>query len=215
MNILIMGPAGSGKGTVSDRILSKYHIPHISTGDMFRDEISRDTDIGQVAQVYMEDGVLVPDEITIYLVKERITQPDCKDGYLLDGFPRSLPQAIALDEMTEEINNGVGIVLNLTIPFEELTKRITGRRTCKNCGAIYHIDNKPSKVSGVCDICGSPLVQRSDDTEERLAVRLNEYEANTKPVLDYYSKKGIVVDIDASKTFEEVWAQVDDVLGNM
>ena len=197
MNILIMGPAGSGKGTMSERIRDHFQIPHISTGDMFRENIKKKTGLGLTAQSYINDGKLVPDSLTVAMVKDRINKDDCSVGYLLDGFPRSLPQAMALGKIAVD-DKAVQIVLNLTIPFDELVSRITGRRLCRSCGSIYHIASHPSKVEGVCDHCGGELYQRSDDTVESLKVRLNEYEMNTRPVLDYYSKKGLVVDIDAS-----------------
>ncbi|MBQ7888932.1 MAG: adenylate kinase [Erysipelotrichaceae bacterium] len=212
MNILIMGPAGSGKGTMSERIRDHFQIPHISTGDMFRENIKKKTGLGLTAQSYINDGKLVPDSLTVAMVKDRINKDDCSVGYLLDGFPRSLPQAMALGKIAVD-DKAVQIVLNLTIPFDELVSRITGRRLCRSCGSIYHIASHPSKVEGVCDHCGGELYQRSDDTVESLKVRLNEYEMNTRPVLDYYSKKGLVVDIDASLPIEEVWQQVKKALG--
>ena len=212
MNILIMGPAGSGKGTMSERIRDHFQIPHISTGDMFRENIKKKTGLGLTAQSYINDGKLVPDSLTVAMVKDRIEKDDCSVGYLLDGFPRSLPQAMALGKIAVD-DKAVQIVLNLTIPFNELVSRITGRRLCRSCGSIYHIASHPSKVEGVCDHCGGELYQRSDDTVESLKVRLNEYEMNTRPVLDYYSKKGLVVDIDASLPIEEVWQQVKKALG--
>ena len=212
MNILIMGPAGSGKGTMSERIRDHFQIPHISTGDMFRENIKKKTGLGLTAQSYINDVKLVPDSLTVAMVKDRINKDDCSVGYLLDGFPRSLPQAMALGKIAVD-DKAVQIVLNLTIPFDELVSRITGRRLCRSCGSIYHIASHPSKVEGVCDHCGGELYQRSDDTVESLKVRLNEYEMNTRPVLDYYSKKGLVVDIDASLPIEEVWQQVKKALG--
>lgn len=212
MNILIMGPAGSGKGTMSERILEFYQIPHISTGDMFRENIKNQTELGLTAQKYINEGKLVPDSLTVEMVKDRINKDDCSAGYLLDGFPRSLPQAEALEEIAVN-GKEVQIVLNLTIPFEELVTRITGRRLCRKCGSIYHTASHPSKVEGVCDTCGGELYQRADDTEESLKVRLEEYERTTRPVLDYYLEKGLVVDIDASLPIEEVWQQVKEALG--
>lgn len=212
MNILIMGPAGSGKGTMSERILEYFQIPHISTGDMFRENIKNQTELGLTAQRYINEGKLVPDSLTVAMVKDRINKDDCSAGYLLDGFPRSLPQAKALEEITTD-GKEVQVVLNLTVPFESLVTRITGRRLCRQCGSIYHIDSRPSKVDGICDECGGELYQRTDDTVERLKVRMDEYERTTKPVLDYYVKKGLVVDIDASLPVEEVWQQVKEALG--
>ena len=213
MNILIMGPAGSGKGTMSERIRDHFQIPHISTGDMFRENIKKKTGLGLTAQSYINDGKLVPDSLTVAMVKDRIDKDDCSAGYLLDGFPRSLPQAMELGKIATG-DKSVELVLNLTIPFDELVNRITGRRLCKRCGSIYHTIAHPSKVEGVCDNCGGQLYQRADDTVESLKVRLNEYENNTRPVLDYYSKKGLVVNIDASLPIDEVWQQVKRALGD-
>lgn len=213
MNILIMGPAGSGKGTMSERIRDHFQIPHISTGDMFRENIKKKTGLGLTAQSYINDGKLVPDSLTVAMVKDRIDKDDCSAGYLLDGFPRSLPQAMELGKIATG-DKSVELVLNLTIPFDELVNRITGRRLCKGCGSIYHTIAHPSKVEGVCDNCGGQLYQRADDTVESLKVRLAEYENNTRPVLDYYSKKGLVVNIDASLPIDEVWQQVKKALGD-
>lgn len=213
MNILIMGPAGSGKGTMSERIRDHFQIPHISTGDMFRENIKKKTGLGLTAQSYINDGKLVPDSLTVAMVKDRIDKDDCSAGYLLDGFPRSLPQAMELGKIATG-DKSVELVLNLTIPFDELVNRITGRRLCKGCGSIYHTIAHPSKVEGVCDNCGGQLYQRADDTVESLKVRLAEYENNTRPVLDYYSKKGLVVNIDASLPIDEVWQQVKRALGD-
>ncbi len=215
MNILIMGPAGSGKGTMSSKILEHYSIPHISTGDMLREAVKCGTELGLTAQKFMNEGRLVPDEIVVAMIEERLIQPDCQAGYLMDGYPRSLVQAKAFEELTKKIAKPVEIVVNLTVEFDALAERVTGRRLCRSCGAIYHIKNHPSKVDGVCDVCGSPLVQRADDTVEQLKVRLAEHEQNTKPVLDYYREKGLVVDINASRSIEDVWHDIDVALGRL
>lgn len=215
MNILIMGPAGSGKGTMSAKIKEHFQIPHISTGDMFRANIKAGTELGMKAQEYMNAGKLVPDEITVAMVADRLKQPDCQAGYLLDGYPRTLVQAQAFEKLSKEIAKPVGIVINLIVEFDALADRVTGRRNCKGCGAIYHIRNHPSKVEGICDICGSPLTQRADDTEEQLRVRLDEYEKNTRPVLDYYREQGLVVDINATRSIDEVWNDVAAALENV
>lgn len=208
MNILIMGPAGSGKGTMSKRIKEEFKVAHISTGDMLRENVKNETPLGLTAKGYMEDGRLVPDDLINAMVKDRIQQDDAQNGYLMDGFPRTLVQARTFEEITKEINKTVDIVINLKVDVDTLANRITGRRVCKNCGAIFHIKNDPSKVEGICDECGSPLIQRKDDTLEQLQVRLNEHAKNTEPVLDYYRDKGLVVDIDASKAQDVVWEQV-------
>lgn len=215
MNILIMGPAGSGKGTMSAKILENFKVPHISTGDMFRANIKEGTELGKKAQEYMNAGKLVPDEITVAMVADRLKEPDCQVGYLLDGYPRTLIQAKSFENLSKEIAKPVEIVINLVVEFETLADRITGRRMCKNCGAIYHVRNHPSQVEGICDVCGYPLIQRADDTEEQLRVRLNEHEKNTKPVLDYYREKGLVVDINATRSIDEVWNDVAAALENV
>lgn len=215
MNILIMGPAGSGKGTMSAKIKEHFQIPHISTGDMFRANIKAGTELGMKAQEYMNAGKLVPDEITVAMVADRLKQSDCQAGYLLDGYPRTLVQAQAFEKLSKEIAKPVEIVINLIVEFDALADRVTGRRNCKGCGAIYHIRNHPSKVEGICDICGSPLTQRADDTEEQLRVRLDEYEKNTRPVLDYYREQGLVVDINATRSIDEVWNDVAAALENV
>ena len=215
MNILIMGPAGRGKGTMSAKILENFKVPHISTGDMFRANIKEGTELGKKAQEYMNAGKLVPDEITVAMVADRLKEPDCQVGYLLDGYPRTLIQAKSFENLSKEIAKPVEIVINLVVEFETLADRITGRRMCKNCGAIYHVRNHPSQVEGICDVCGSPLIQRADDTEEQLRVRLNEHEKNTKPVLDYYREKGLVVDINATRSIDEVWNDVAAALENV
>ena len=213
MNILIMGPAGSGKGTMSDYIVKEFNIPHISTGDMLRENVKNQTLLGIQAKVLMDQGKLVPDDVVNAMVKERLLQDDCKNGFLMDGFPRTLNQAQALEEICATIGKPIDKVINLEVDFDALASRITGRRVCKNCKATYHITfNKPI-VEGICDICGSPLVQRSDDTIEQLKVRLQEHEKNTKPALEFYGAKGLVQDIDASAPMETVWASIKSALG--
>lgn len=212
MNLLIMGPAGAGKGTMSEKILEKYGIPHISSGDMFRAEIGNGTELGLKAQEYMNKGELVPDEITIGMVSNRLQMPDCQKGYLLDGFPRTLPQAIALQELTEELNIPLQAIIVLTVPYEALKERITGRRLCTNCGNIYNIYSLPPKQEGICDECGGNLKQRADDTEEGLKERLKEFDNQTIPVLEHFKDKGLAREIDASRPIEEVWKDVQEAL---
>lgn len=212
MNILIMGPAGSGKGTMSAKIIEAYKVPHISTGDMFRAAMKEGSELGLTAKHFIDQGKLVPDEITIGLVRERLAQPDCENGYLLDGFPRTLNQAHAFEQIASDLNRPVEVILNLTVDFKELVKRVTGRRLCKTCGAIYHITNFPPKKEGICDACESPLVQRSDDTEEQLRVRLDEHQRNTEPVLAFYSDKGLVKNVNASQSIEDVWKDMQSIL---
>lgn len=215
MNILIMGPAGAGKGTMSDLILKEYDIPHISTGDMLRENVRNETELGKEAKGYMDAGKLVPDDLINAMVEKRLQEPDCKKGYLLDGFPRTLVQAEAFEKITERIGKPVESVLALNVGWDVLVDRITGRRVCPKCKAIYHIKNKPSKVEGICDVCGSPLQQRRDDTVEQLKVRMDEYDKSTKPVIDFYREKGVVSDIDASVSAENTFAQVKKALGKV
>lgn len=215
MNIIIMGPAGSGKGTISSTIVEKYHLTHISTGDMFRYHISNNTELGQLAQQYTNAGKLVPDEVTIEMLKNRLAQDDVKNGYLLDGFPRTLAQAKAFEVLSKEINQEVDCVLSLVLPLDLLIERITGRRVCPNCGASYHIKNVKPKQDGICDVCGSELIQRKDDTEEKLMVRLSEHDRNTAPVIKYYDSIGLVHEIDASLSINDVNAQVSAVLDSL
>ena len=200
LNIILMGPPGAGKGTQAKKLIAKYNIPHISTGDMFREAIKEGTPLGKIAQSYINDGHLVPDDVTIGLVKERLSKDDCANGYLLDGFPRTIAQADALEVLTKEIHREVEFVINIDTPKEELVKRICGRRVCKVCGAPFHIVNIPPKKEGICDVCGGELIQRPDDNEEALVTRLEHYNQQTAPLLDYYKKKGLLTTFDGSSS---------------
>lgn len=215
MNVLIMGPAGAGKGTMSDLILKEYDIPHISTGDMLRANVANHTDLGIKAKAYMDAGKLVPDEVINAMVEDRLQQPDCQKGYLLDGYPRTLVQAKEFERIAAKIGKPVECVLGLEVDFEVLKDRITGRRICPKCGATYHIHNFPPKVEGVCDNCGEKLVQRSDDTVEKLTKRMEEYEKSTKPVIDFYDQKGLVTHLDASGKPEAVFGAIKEALGKI
>ena len=197
-NIILMGPPGAGKGTLAKQLIALGYV-HISTGDMFREAIKAGTELGKLADSYIKHGDLVPDEVTIGLVKERLSQDDCAKGFLLDGFPRTLPQAEALEKLTKEIARPIDAVINLDCEHKELVRRISGRRVCKNCGAPYHIETMKPKVDGVCDICGGPLYQRNDDNEEALRVRLNHYVNETKPLLDFYQDRGLLTSFDSLK----------------
>lgn len=215
MNLLIMGPAGAGKGTMSDLIVSEYDIPHISTGDMLRENVKNNTELGKSAQSYMNAGKLVPDDVINAMVEERLQKPDCQKGYLLDGFPRTLVQAEAFAKIAEKIGKPVESVIALEVGFEVLEDRITGRRICPKCGAIYHIHTKPSKVENKCDVCGSNLIQRKDDTVEQLKVRMDEYDKSTKPVIDFYAEKGVTTRIDAARKPEEVFGAIEKALNKI
>ena len=195
-NIILMGPPGAGKGTLAKQLIALGYV-HISTGDMFRDAIKAGTELGILADSYIKHGNLVPDEVTISLVKERLSQDDCAKGFLLDGFPRTTPQAEALEKLTKEINRPIDVVINLDCDENELVRRISGRRVCKNCGAPYHIETMKPKVEGVCDICGGPLYQRNDDNEDALKVRLTHYTNQTKPLLDFYQERGLLANFDS------------------
>ena len=211
LNIILMGPPGAGKGTQAKVLTARYNIPHISTGDMFREAIKEGTPLGKLAAKYINDGHFVPDDVTIGLVKERLSKDDCKKGYLLDGFPRTIPQAEALEVLTTEIGRKIDYVINIDTPKEELIQRICGRRVCKNCGAPYHIVNVKPKVEGVCDICGGPLVQRPDDNEEALVTRLELYTKQTAPILDFYKKRGLLKTFNG-KSREELTPQLIGLL---
>ena len=196
-NIILMGPPGAGKGTLAKQLMSAYDLVHISTGDMFREAIKAGTELGKLAKSYIDHGDLVPDEVTIGIVRERLGQDDCAGGFLLDGFPRTLPQAEALKKMSKEINRPIEVVINLECDNNELIRRISGRRVCKNCGAPFHVVTLKPKVEGVCDICGGPLYQRADDNEEALKVRLEHYVQSTKPLLDFYANEGLLKSFDS------------------
>ena len=215
MNILIMGPAGAGKGTMSELILKAYDIPHISTGDMLRENVRNNTELGKLAKTYMEAGKLVPDDVINAMVEDRLQQPDCQKGYLLDGFPRTLVQAEAFTKIAEKIGKPVESVIALEVEFDTLAERITGRRICPKCGAIYHIKSHPPVVEGICDVCGGELTQRKDDTIEQLKVRMDEYDSSTAPVIAFYDKLGVVSRIDGAQPREQVFAKIQEALGKL
>lgn len=212
MNIILMGPPGAGKGTQAKKIIAEFHIPHISTGDMFREAIKAGTDLGTLAASYINKGLLVPDEVTIGLVKERLTQDDCANGFLLDGFPRTIPQAEALEKLLEEIHRPITMVIDITADKEALIRRISGRRVCKTCAAPYHIEFKPSKEPNVCDLCHGPLVQRKDDTVEVLTERLDAYETQTKPLVNFYKERNLLKSVDGLQDIEDVFKDISTLL---
>ncbi|RAV10276.1 adenylate kinase [Paenibacillus contaminans] len=212
MNILFMGPPGAGKGTQAERIVSEFGIPHISTGDAFRLAMSQGTALGVEAKKYVDQGLLVPDEITNGIVRERLQQPDADKGFLLDGFPRTIAQAEALDEMLRVMGRSIDHVINLAVDRDKLLARLTGRRICKSCGATYHVIFNPSKAEGVCDRCSGELYQRSDDTEEKVGTRLDEYLTKTAPLLAYYEKQGILRQVDGEQEIDTVSKDIQTLL---
>lgn len=196
INIILMGPPGAGKGTQATDLVDRYHIPHISTGDMFREAIKNQTELGKKAEAIIARGDLVPDDITVGLVKERLAKDDCAKGYLLDGFPRTIPQAEALEEIGREIGRPVNLVIDISVKEETLIDRIAGRRVCPKCGASYHLRNMPPKVEGICDRCGAELIWRKDDNPESFKVRLDNYYKQTAPLTKFYEKKGLLRSFD-------------------
>ncbi|MGL5041921.1 MAG: adenylate kinase [Culicoidibacterales bacterium] len=210
--ILLIGPQGSGKGTQAEQIVKAYGIPHISTGDIFRKQMQSGSELGLLLKSYVDAGKLVPDEVTIEIVKSRLTEPDCKNGFLFDGFPRNLAQALAIDALLAEMGMPFKDVICLEIARELVVARLEGRRTCETCGRIYHVKFKPSAVAGVCDVDGGKLLQRADDTFAKIESRLNDYYAQTEPIIDYYRAQGIVSDIDSTLGISEVFAKIQEVL---
>ena len=212
MKLLIMGRPGAGKGTQAVNIREYYNIPHISTGDIFRANLKGQTKLGLLAKTYMDKGLLVPDSVTIDLVKDRLSQPDCKEGFLLDGFPRNLEQAKALDEFLKSRNESLDAVLDIDVKPEVLIDRIVGRRVCPTCGATFHIKNNPPKVEGVCDKCGGKLIQRNDDTYATAENRLKVYDEQTAPLLDYYKNQHLLKTVNGDQDFAKVFEDIKKVL---
>ena len=206
MHILLMGPPGAGKGTQAANLVKEFGIPHISTGDMFRAAVKEGTELGLQAKACMDAGKLVPDEVTIGIVKERLAKPDCKKGFILDGFPRTVEQADALTGILKELGLSLTAAINITVPAADLIERAVGRRICKKCGATYHVKFNPSKKAGVCDTCAGDLYQRADDSEETMKNRLSVYEAQTKPLIAYYEKAGVYKEIDGRQPIDDVKA---------
>lgn len=213
MKIIMLGAPGAGKGTQAKKIASKYSIPHISTGDIFRANIKNGTELGKKAKTYMDQGLLVPDELVVDLVVDRVAADDCANGYVLDGFPRTIPQAEALDAALEKKGEAMDYAINVEVPDENIVKRMSGRRACVACGATYHIEHIPPKTEGICDTCGKELILRDDDKPETVLKRLNVYHEQTQPLIDYYTGKGILKEVDGTKDMSEVFDEIVAILG--
>ena len=213
MYILLMGPPGAGKGTQAEKLIDEFKIPHISTGDMFRAAVSAGTELGKEAKKYMDAGGLVPDVVTIGIGREGLSKPECANGFILDGFPRTEEQAVALDGILKDLGIKLTGVVNISVPDSELVARVVGRRICKACGATYHVSFNPSKVENVCDKCGGNLYQRNDDKEETVVNRLHAYHEQTEPLIEYYKKQGLYKEIDGLQPIDKVYADVKASLG--
>ena len=213
MNLILFGAPGAGKGTQAVQLAKKYQITHISTGDIFRHAMAEHTPMGDIANQFISKGMLVPDEVTVGLVKERLSKADCKNGFILDGFPRTIPQAISLEQILLELNMKLDYVIQIDVPSDALLFRLTGRRMCKNCGASYHIINNPSKIEDICDECGGMLYIRKDDNVESVKVRLDAYEKQTMPLLNYYKDKNLLVTINGKQEITNVFADIIKELG--
>lgn len=213
MKIIMLGAPGAGKGTQAKRIAEKYSVPHISTGDIFRANIKNGTELGVEAKNYMDHGLLVPDELVVDLVVDRLKQEDCNNGCVLDGFPRTIPQAEALDAALEATGQTVDYAINVEVPDENIVRRMSGRRACVGCGATYHIVYAPTKEEDICDTCHGELILRDDDKPETVQKRLNVYHEQTQPLIDYYTKKNILVEVDGTQDIEDVFAAIVKVLG--
>ena len=213
LRTILLGPPGAGKGTQAVKIVEKYGIPHISTGDIFRENIKNGTELGKKAQAYMNRGELVPDDLVIEIATDRLAKDDCKNGFLLDGFPRTVYQAEKLDEFLAAQGGKIDKVLDIAVGKDELITRLTGRRVCKACGASFHVVNIPPKKEGVCDYCGGELIQRADDNLETVTNRIDVYESQTKPLIDYYEKAGNIAHIDGTTGLDNVFADIVKALG--
>ena len=213
MKIIMLGAPGAGKGTQAKMIAEKYQIPHVSTGDIFRANIKNGTELGLEAKKYMDQGLLVPDELTVKILLDRVAQADCANGYVLDGFPRTIPQAQVLDEALNKLGESVDYAINVDVPDENIVRRMSGRRACLKCGATYHIEHIPPKKEGICDKCGSELILRDDDKPETVKKRLDVYHDQTQPLIDYYQKQGILKSVDGTMPMEDVFAGIVEILG--
>lgn len=212
MKIIMLGAPGAGKGTQAKMIADEYGIPHVSTGDIFRANIKNGTQLGMEAKQYMDKGLLVPDELTVKILLDRVAQDDCKDGYVLDGFPRTIPQAEVLDKALDELGEKVDYAINVDVPDENIVRRMGGRRACLSCGATYHIEHVPPKAEGICDVCGQELVLRDDDKPETVQNRLNVYHEQTQPLIDFYRAKGVLKTVDGTQDMKDVFAAVKAIL---
>ena len=213
MKIIMLGAPGAGKGTQAKKIAAKYGIPHISTGDIFRANIKGGTELGMKAKTFMDQGMLVPDEITIGMLMDRIHEEDCKNGYVLDGFPRTIPQAESLTEALKGMGEAIDYAVNVDVPDENIVSRMGGRRACVACGATYHVEFNAPKTEGVCDTCGEKLVLRDDDKPETGQKRLNVYHEQTQPLIDYYKNAGVLKEVDGTKNMEAVFLDIVSILG--
>ena len=213
MKIIMLGAPGAGKGTQAKKIAAKFSIPHISTGDIFRANIKNGTELGKKAKTYMDQGLLVPDELVVDLVVDRVNQDDCRDGYVLDGFPRTIPQAEALDKALAELGQKVDFAIDVDVPDENIVRRMGGRRACVTCGATYHLEYAPTKKDGICDTCGGGLILRDDDKPETVEKRLGVYHEQTQPLIDYYTNVGILKTVDGTVDIEDVFRAIVEILG--
>ena len=212
MKIIMLGAPGAGKGTQAKMIAAKYQIPHISTGDIFRANIKNGTELGMEAKKYMDQGQLVPDELTVKILLDRVAQPDCSEGYVLDGFPRTIPQAEVLDNALDKLGDSIDFAIDVDVPDENIVRRMSGRRACLSCGATYHIEHIPPKQEGVCDTCGQPLVLRDDDKPETVLKRLKVYHEQTQALIDFYTKKGVLRSVDGTVDMNDVFEAIVNVL---
>lgn len=213
MRIVMLGAPGAGKGTQAKKIAEKYKIPHISTGDIFRANIKNETELGKKAKSYMDQGMLVPDELTISLVMDRFQEPDAENGYVLDGFPRTIPQAESLDAALKKSGSQIDFAINVDVPDENIIQRMSGRRACVKCGATYHLQYAAPKKDGICDSCGESLILRDDDKPETVEKRLKVYHEQTQPLIDYYAQKKVLKEVDGTQGLEDVFRQIQEVLG--
>ena len=212
MKIIMLGAPGAGKGTQAKMIADKYEIPHISTGDIFRANIKNGTELGMEAKKYMDQGLLVPDELTVKILLDRVANDDCKNGYVLDGFPRTIPQAEVLDQALTELNEKIDFAIDVDVPDENIVKRMSGRRACLSCGATYHIEHIPPKQEGICDRCGKELILRDDDQPETVSNRLKVYHEQTQPLIEFYQAKGVLRSVSGTKPMEEVFDSIVEIL---